>query len=304
MGVSIIIVNWNTCELLQHCLQSLDSATQDLSCQVIVVDNASTDGSAQMVKEQFPWVVLVENLNNVGFGRANNQALQMAESEFLLILNPDTILQAGVVQAMVLYLNQHPAVGAIGPRILNLDGSLQVSISPMPSIFREAWRLFHMDWLYPYSRYSKARLAAQEAFEVDVLKGACILLRKEIIGGIGLFDEQFFMYSEEVDLCWRIQKAGWQLHWLPSVSVIHYGSQSTKQIADQMFLELYRNKIKFFRKHQGELSSMVYKAILLIAALPRWLIGSLLETLCHSCQTDWKTISRQYYMLIRALPRL
>jgi GT2 family glycosyltransferase len=308
MLVSILIVNWNTCTFLQQCLQSIDSIVRNpdstAAYETIVVDNASTDGSVRMVQERFPWVLMLENKHNAGFGRANNQALQLAKGDFLLLLNPDTVLQAGVVQNMVNYLHQNPTVGAVGPRILNSDQTPQVSISPKPGLFKEAWRLFHLDRLYPYSCYSQRRLESQEAFEVDVLKGACILLRSEIPRRIGLFDEQYFMYSEEVDLCWRIQQAGWQIHWLPSATVVHYGGQSTRQIADQMFLELYRNKIKFFRKHQGEVSARIYKSILFFAALIRWLPGKLLQNLPIGHRLGWGNLSHQYSMLIKALPQL
>lgn len=304
MQISILIANWNTCNFLRHCLQSILDTAQHLELDTIVVDNASNDDSVAMLRSEFPWVTLIENTTNKGFGRATNQAAQNAHGEMLMLLNPDTVLHEGTLQGMLNFLAFWPQVGAVGPRILNPDGSLQVSCSPRPTLLREAWRLFHIDDLHPLSRYPQKRLEAHEPQNVDVLLGACILLRHIVAEQTGMFDEQFFVYSEEVDLCLRIQKAGWEIFWLPEVEVTHYGGQSTRQAADQMFLELYRNKVKYFRKHGGPGSVVVYKSILYCAALARWLSGAILSNSPEGQRRGWKNLSRQYRQLIRELPQL
>jgi hypothetical protein len=299
--LSVLIANWNTCDLLRQCLQSIQQTVHTSPAETIVVDNGSMDGSAAMVRSEFPWVRLVDSPQNLGFGRANNQALQIAHGESILLLNPDTVLGPGAADGMHAYLQENSGVGAIGPRILNPDGSLQVSCSPRPTLGREAWRLFHLDRLYPLSRYSQERLHQGQPLEVDVLLGACLLLRRSVVEQIGLFDEQFFMYSEEVDLCLRIQQAGWRICWLPSVDVIHYGGQSTRQAADRMFLELYRNKVKYFRKHGGLLRARIYKVILYLAALARVIPGTLLGGIPYGRDHSWKTTANQYRKLMGEL---
>lgn len=302
MTISILIVNWNTRELMRGCLRSIEQTIPEELRQTIVVDNASADGSAEMVRQDFPWVELQCNSENLGFGRANNQAYAHATGETLLLLNPDTLLHPGAVTRLVETLEQNPHAGAAGPRILNPDGTLQVSIYPAPTLLRESWRLFHLDRLLPLSQYSKRKLAARQPSAVDVVMGACMLIRREIIDRIGLFDEQFFIYSEEVDLCRRIQQAGWQLLWQPNAVVTHFGGQSTQQVADAMFLELYRNKVKFFRKHGSAISTPVYKSILYLAAYLRLVGGRLFGSTKTGNRLGWGEISRQYGLLIRALP--
>ncbi len=331
--VSILIANWNTRDYLRGCLISVAEAPG--ICETIVVDNASTDGSADMLHHEFPWVILVENEQNLGFGNATNQAVRLAHGEFFLLLNPDAILCPGTLSSLLSFLEDHPMVGAIGPRILNPDGSLQVSCSPKPTLTREAWRLFWLDGLCSYSRYPQQRLDACIAratpFPVDVLLGACILIRRQAAEQVsvrdpvipnrsafddatpvnmsefgktnlvGLFDEQFFVYSEEVDLCLRIQKVGWQIIWLPTVDVIHYGGQSTRQAATQMFLELYKGKVKYFRKHRGARSAQIYKAILYCASLARWLPGALLSGSPPGQDRGWGVLSKRYRILLDQL---
>jgi len=300
IDLSIIIVNWNTRDLLVECLDSIYSYPPDAGFDIWVVDNASNDGSPEAVREAFPQVNLIQNQDNAGFGRANNQAAAQAAGRYLLLLNPDTAIHSGALNSLIQYLEGQPEVGAVGPRLLNTDGSPQVSAFPAPTLTRETWRLFHLDRLSPRSSYPRAFFSTRKTQEVDTLMGACILLRREVIDRIGLFDEQFFVYSEEVDLCLRIRRAGWQVHWLPTAQVTHFCAQSTRQVADEMFLELYHNKVKFFRKHQGEMTARFYKALLYFASATRYLGGQVLIP----WRPEWRDKSRQYQQLIRNLRRL
>ena len=262
MYLSIIIVNWNTRDLLIDCLNSIQenlAAAPALQVEIFVVDNASSDGSAEAVRSSFTWVHLIENQDNVGFARANNQAAALAQGKYLLLLNPDTVLQPSAIKTMLAYLDSHSDVGAVGPRVVNPDGSVQISIYPQPTLLREAWRLFHLDRIALYGNYSTSILDSESPRVVDILMGVCIMLRREIVKNLGLFDEQFFIFSEDFDLCVRIRQAGWQIRWLPNAVITHHESQSTKQIPDEMFLELYRNKVKFFRKHYGRSAVASYR---------------------------------------------
>lgn len=328
--LSILITNWNTCDYLLECLHSLETTLFDsttlaqvnssttlttahgFTCEVIIVDNASSDGSAEMVREKYPWARLVVSQQNLGFGGGCNLGAQLARGAYFLILNPDVILFNQSINGLLEFLQSTPQAGAAGPRILNPDQTLQVSIYQRPTLAREAWRLFHLDSLYPLSQYPPSVLNANHPKQVDVLMGACLLIRRSVANQVGLFDERFFMYSEEVDLCRRIQLAGWKLYWLPDVRIIHYGGQSTRQVADQMFIELYHNKLNYFRKHHCApqwITVGIYKAILLCAAVVRWLFGSILAVLPlgHLFRTqrqNWKTLARQYGHLITRLPQL
>jgi len=317
--LSIIIVNWNTRDLLARCLESVasrqisvarhqtsddsDRPTDDclLTTDVWVVDNASSDGSAQMVRERFPWVRLIENEENVGFARANNQAIRQSNGRYVLLLNPDTEVQPGALETLVRFMDEHPEAGAAGARLLNPDGTLQPSCHPMPTLSRELWRLFHLDAFWPYAVYRMAAWDLTTPRRVDVAQGACLILRQEVLDSVGLLDEDYFIYSEEVDLCYRIRRAGWHVCWVPQAVVVHYEGQSTRQVAPQMFLRLYEGKVMFFHKNRGVLAAQVYKLILLAAALARLAISPLAWLERSPRRERHLTLAGQYWRLVRVL---
>lgn len=301
--LSILIVNWNSGDYLLRCLAELYAHPPTARFDVVVVDNASSDGSVARVSAAFPQVVCLASEVNLGFARANNRAAALAQGRYLLLLNPDTLVAAGTIDYLLHYLEAHPHVGAVGPRLLNADGTLQLSVERLPSLFREWWRLFHLDRFYPLSHYRPARgeLVTRRA---EVINGACLLLRRDDVPPPGLFDEAYFVYSEETDLCDRLREAGRELHWVPAVAVTHYGGRSTQQAADAMFLELYRNKILFFRKRRGTLTASLYKLLLLAAAGSRYLLGQAARLLPRPQRQRWLTLARQYGRLIRALPSM
>lgn len=269
-----------------------------------VVDNASADNSTQMVRERFPEVHVLENRENVGFARANNQAIQRCTGKYVLLLNPDTLVQPAALQALVEFLEKHPQAGAGGARIHNPDGSLQISSHPRPTLFRELWRMFHLDSLSPYAAYPLTKWDPDQPQEVDVLTGACLLLRKQVLDRVGFLDEDYFMYSEEVDLCYRIQRAGWHLYWVPQAEVMHFGGQSTQQAPTEMFLNLYHSKIIYFRKHYGWLAAQLYKLILRIAALSRLMLAPFAIFERSSRRQKHLTLVDRYWRLVLALPRM
>lgn len=303
--LSIIIVNWNTRELLAECLNSVSDEIATLhpaGVETLVVDNASYDGSVQMVRERFPWVQLIENQDNVGFARANNQAIPRSQGRHLLLLNPDTEVKPGALKTLVHFMEDHPQVGGAGARLLNPDGTLQVSCYPAPTLFREFWHLFHLDVLWPYSCYRMADWDLEKPRQADVIQGACLILRREALGQVGLLDEGYFMYSEEVDLCHRLRGGGWPLYWVPQAQVVHHGGQSTQQMAAEMFLQLYQGKIRYFRKHYGWPAALAYKLILLVATLARLLICPL-AWLEHPPQRQRHlTLGSHYCRLLLTLP--
>jgi GT2 family glycosyltransferase len=257
-----------------------------------------------MLREKFPQVQVIENGKNAGFARANNQAIRQCSGKNILLLNPDTLVRSGALQALVDFLEKTPQAGAAGARILNPDGSLQIASHPRPTLSRELWRLFHLDRLWPYAEYPMSKWETNQAKEVDVLIGACLLLRKEVLDQVGLLDEDYFMYSEEVDLCYRVQRAGWRLFWVPEADVVHFGGQSTQQVPTEMFLNLYHGKIKYFRKHDGWLAAQVYKFILMIASLSRLVLTPFTFFEHSSRRQKHLTLVDRYRRLVLALPRM
>ena len=307
MKLSVIIVNWNTRELLAQCLRAIESNTAPAllaDIEVFVVDNASHDGSAAMLQNDFPHVNLIQNPGNVGFASANNQAIRQSSGEYILLLNPDTKVHKGALDTLVDFLDTHPNVGGVGPRLLNPDGTLQVSCYPAPTLARELWRLLHLDVLYPYGSYRMHSWPVDVPREVDVVQGACLLVPSTVLEQIGLMDENFFMYTEEVDLIYRIRKSGRSIFWVPSSEVIHYGGQSTQQVAAEMFLHLYMSKISYIRKHYGPIAALTYKCVLAFAGLLRLVIGPLALLQRQPTRRRHMALASNYRQLLMVLPSM
>ncbi|RMH01890.1 MAG: glycosyltransferase family 2 protein [Chloroflexi bacterium] len=304
MKLSIIIVSWNTRDLLAGCLESVFANPPDAPFEVWVVDNASADDSVAMVRRQFPRVRLLENATNVGFAQANNLAVSRCQGEYVLLLNPDTVVQPGALNALVQFMDRHSDAGAAGSMLLNPDGSLQVSCHPAPTLKRELWRLFHLDRMWAYGRYPMHTWPVDMPREVDVIQGASFIVRRQILDEIGLLDGDYFMYSEEVDLCYRLQKAGWRLYWVPQSRVIHFGGQSTRQVAAEMFLQLYLGKLKYFRKHYGRFAGVAYKGILLAATLARLMLTPLAWLQKPPARERNLLLARHYGRLLITLPTM
>jgi GT2 family glycosyltransferase len=277
MDLSIIVVNWNTREMLAGCLASVYATANGLEIEVIVVDNASTDGSRGMVRESYPQIHLIENLENVGFARANNQAARQSQGRYVLLLNSDTELYPGALEQMVEFMDEHPQAGGCGSRLLNADDSLQPSCYPMLTPGREFWRLLFLEQLWHRATYLQEHWDLDTPRQVEVIKGACLLLRQGALEQVGLLDEQYFIYTEEVDLCYRLAQAGWELWWVPQSTVKHYGEVSSNQVAEAMYIQLYRSKVQFYRKFGGVRRADYYKRLLRLAYTPR-LIMALLGT--------------------------
>ena len=307
MKLSIIIVNWNTRDMLSACLESV---IQDLeqfakgTVETIVVDNASDDDSVSMVKRQFPWAILAQNRENIGFARANNQAIEISQGEYILLLNSDTIVKTGALYALVDFLDKHPGVGIAGSRLLNPDGSLQESCHPAITVTRELWRLIHLDRLIPLSVYRMAQWPTDIPRLVDNVQGASMLLRRTLIEEIGVLDEQYFMYTEEVDLCQRARSKGWSIYWIPDSQIIHFGGQSSKQIETEMFLHLYLSKIKYIRKHYGRLSGWLYKLVLSLISAGRLFLSPFAWFMPQVKRNEYLTLAGHYRLLLYKLPRM
>ncbi len=304
MKVSIIIVNWNAWEYLQNCLATIFNANYLDEYEVLLVDNASTDNSLDLVKREFPLIKVIANSENVGFSRANNQGIRQCLGEYILLLNPDTDIRPFSINIQFDFLSTHPKTGIVGPRLLNGDGTIQDSCYPFPTLARELWRLLHLDKIHPFGSYNLSTWDLTRPREVDSLQGACLLIRREVFDQIGQLDEDYFMYTEEIDFCYRAKKAGWGITWLPTAEVIHYGAQSTRQAAASMFLELYHSKLLFFRKHYGRRAAWIYKLSIFFASIFRLALTPFAWLEKMPKREQHIALSRNYLRLLTSLPQL
>lgn len=304
-SVAIIIVSWNTRDLLIRCLESVQRELASFTLwpvETIVVDNASSDQSAEAVSRQFPWVRLVVNQQNEGFARGNNRAAGLTDADILFLLNPDTELKPGALHELATFLDAHLEVGVVGSRLLNPDGTLQTSCYPLPTLSREIWRLFHLDRLHPYGVYPIHSYSLQEPRRVDVVQGSAFMVRRAALDTETLFDVDYFMYSEEFDLCHRIGHKRWQIYWIPQSVVVHYGGQSARQVPVKMFQQFHASKVLYFRKHYEPWKTNAYKLVLLVAALVRVFLSPLALLESRPQREMHLHLAQQYARLLWVLP--
>ena len=305
--LSIIIVSWNVRDLLRACLASLAAGAAAsaegplLTVEVIVVDNASADGSAAMVAAEFPAVQLIANQENRGFTGGNNQGLALARGRYVLFLNPDTVVSPGAaLSTMVAYMEAHPKVGALGPRLRYGDGSLQSS-APFPhgddcTVRKHPWpgtgrttsgRAYRMEdgglqvpgYKLKVDKFQPSTF--QPATHVDWVVGAALLTRRAVLDEIGGFDEGYFMYSEELDWCRRAALAGWQTVYLPTAEIIHYEGKSSEQVVAARHIRFHRSRVRYFRKFHGRAAAETVRLVVLgmfavewLLEAGKWLLGS------------------------------
>ena len=276
--LAVIIVSYNTGALLRNCLRALESSSHSLPA-IWVVDNASQDGSAEMVRAEFPQVHLVEPGRNLGFAAANNLALRQmgfgsaAPSarlpEYVLFLNPDTEVRADAVARLRAFLQATPHAGVVGPALIYPDGSFQHSAFRFPTLWQVWFDLVQWPGRFVESplngRYPRALYASGQPFPIDHPLGAAFMTRAQVIQQVGLMDEGFFMYAEEIDWCMRVKRAGWEVYCLPSAVVMHHAGGSTRQQPARMNAVLWRSRFRLFEKHYGKLFTWAARLLLHLA---------------------------------------
>ena len=283
LTLSIIIVNWNTCEMLRDCLASVFATIGKLRCEILVVDNASNDGSQGMVAREFPAVKLIENAENMGFAAANNQALKIAKGTYSLLLNSDTVVHGDVIERSVVYLDTHWDVGVMGCRVLNTDGSLQPTCSQfptLPNLLLLTSGLSKLKWPLFLDRYQMHLWDRRDERDVDVVTGCYMLVRVKAIEGVGLLDENFFFFGEETDWCRRFKNAGWKLRFAPVGEITHHGGGSARKLAYKRDLMLSSAMVKLHLKHTGVVGGCVAWCIISVFNVSRaayWASHSLLS---------------------------
>jgi N-acetylglucosaminyl-diphospho-decaprenol L-rhamnosyltransferase len=255
MDLSIVVLNYNTRDFLRACLRALQGeGSASISTEVLVVDNASSDGSAEMVAAEFPWVRLIRSPRNGGFAHGNNQGLREMRGSAALLLNPDTLIPPGGIAQLWEALKQHPEAGVIGPKLVRPDGSMHLACRrsfPTPSV--AFYRVSGLSRLFPksprFGRYNLTYLDENEPMEVDSVCGACMLVRRAVIQRIGLLDERFFMYGEDLDWCFRTREAGWKVRYEPSVVVQHQHGAASRQRPLRTTVHFFRAMDLFYGKH-------------------------------------------------------
>jgi N-acetylglucosaminyl-diphospho-decaprenol L-rhamnosyltransferase len=258
-----VVVSYNVRELLEACLESVRQQQLAHKFDVWVVDNASADGSADMVPQRFPNVQLIANSDNLGFARANNQAIRAARGRYLLILNPDTEILSGSLDRMIDYMDGHPDTGIAGVRLVFADGSFQHSAFRFPGLAQAGLDLFPLHPRLVESRLNGRypRRAYEHEMDIDHPLGACFMLRRST----GMeFDESYFMYVEEVDLCWRLKRAGWRIRYLPELKVLHHAGASTRQRSAAMRAQLFHSRRLFNRRYRGRLFNLAWETLLFL----------------------------------------
>ncbi len=277
LDLSISVVNWNTKDILRNCLKSIYVSTHKIDYEIFVVDNASSDGSPEMVEKTFPKVKLIRNKENLGFAKANNQVIKLGNGRYILLLNSDTIVLDEALDKMVEFMNDHPDAGAAGCRLLNSDGTLQVSASEFPRLFSLYWTNSLLRRIFPKKKvgavisephfYSRTQ-------EVDWILGAAFILPKSVIKQIGSLDDEFFMYGEEVDLCYRIKKSGWKIYFYPEAKIIHLLGVSEKKVNDKTIARRVKANCYYYGKRYGFVGSILVCCFLMFSSGRRLMIWS------------------------------
>jgi N-acetylglucosaminyl-diphospho-decaprenol L-rhamnosyltransferase len=267
LDVSVVIVNYKVRDLLRDCLRSLEHDLGVLQGEVWVVDNASCDGSVEMVRAEFPWVRLIPNEDNLGYGAANNQAIAQTTGRYILVLNPDTKLPPNAIADTIAEMDAHPDIGALGPKLVLADGTLDRACRrsfPSPEV--AFYRLFGLAKLFPnhprFARYNLLNVDVDTPIDVDSVVGAFMLVRREVVERVGMFDEAFRMYGEDLDWAFRIKEAGWRVRYHPAVVVLHYKGQSSRQRPVSSIRAFYDAMHIFYDKHYARQHSAPFNALI------------------------------------------
>ncbi len=304
MDISIIIVNWNTRELLGKCLESVGTTVRGLSHEIIVVDNASADGSVVMLRERFPHVRLIENPENRGFGTANNQALRAMTGRYALLLNSDAVLTENAVSELFSCMENHPEAAMACGQLLNADGSRQNSIAAFPSLLTLMTNMPLLEYLFP-GRYPSKRYPHPEPVEIDSGIGACLLVRKTAIDAVGPFDERYHFFFEETDWAYRMRRAGWTILHVPTAFIYHLQGQSIGRNLHSR-IEFYRSRYQFFRKWRNRPCYIAVCVVILLRLVLDWFltsVGMLLTLgLRRELRDKWAVYGRLLVWHLRGCP--
>ena len=275
MDLSIVIVNWNCIDFLRKCLASVFANTKGLSFEVLVIDNASFDGSEEMIRKEYPHVKFIQSQENLGFARANNLAFEHSTGKVILFLNPDTEVIGPALQCMVDCLESAPDAGVVGPTLLNSDRSIQTNcIQSFPSILNQVLDSEYLRATFPkWSLWGNRALfeGTSHSVAVEGISGACLMIQKSIFEDVGRFSSEYFMYGEDMDLCYKVQRAGWNNYYVGKATVIHHGGQSTTSWSDKQLSSVVMREslLSFMRNHRGALYAYLFRSTTALVAICR-----------------------------------
>lgn len=297
MDVSIIIVNWNTKELLRDCLVSVTKTVQGISCEIIVVDNASQDGSVPMLRQEFPAAIVIENEVNRGFAAANNQALTIMSGRYALLLNTDAVLMENAVRRLFCFMEARPEAGMACGQLLNADGSRQNSMAAFPNLLTLTTNTPLLEYLWP-RRYPSKRYDWREPIEVDSGIGACLMVRRQAIEQVGVLDERYFFFFEETDWAYRMRAAGWKIFHVPGAFIRHLQGQSIgKDVRSR--IEFYRSRYRYFRKWRSYPGFLLIGSVIVLRLLINWLLTALANILTLGQKSSLRDKQAVYGRLLR-----
>lgn len=272
--LSIIIINWNGKEFLRKCIDSVYATLKLSDFEMFVVDNASTDGSPDMVKNLYPEISLIENQKNLGFAKANNIAIRKAKGEYIVLLNCDLILTNQALDDLVSFLDNNPEVGAVAPQYLNEDGSKQNSFDNYPRLTTELLNKSLLRMMFPNKYPSKIK-EYENPIQVECLIGACIMFRHKALDQVGLLDEGYFFYMDDPDICLRLKKKGWKVFHIPTVRIYHIQGHVKKVYPEKSWIEYYRSNYRFFRLHSTVVSYLVLRFFKLLKLMINFFLTSI-----------------------------
>jgi GT2 family glycosyltransferase len=281
--ISVIIVSWNARDYLRDCLDSIYQTGESCVQEIIVVDNASKDGSPEMVAEHFPEVTLIKSEENLGFARANNLAMEHAKGSIFALVNSDVIVHEGCLEKLAVFLDDHPDIGMVGPRVTGGDGNLQRTCRKMPTFWNTVCRILVLDRIFPdwqiFSGFEVPYSSYDKYMEAEVLSGCFCVARKKAVDEVGGMDERFFFYAEDIDWCKRFRDAGWKLMFVPEATATHFGGGSTANAPFRYSIEILRATLKYWRKHHGIAGQIICYLLILSHHGSRLMIRSMKRSL-------------------------
>ncbi|MCG3174047.1 MAG: hypothetical protein GMKNLPBB_02267 [Myxococcota bacterium] len=303
--LTISIVSYNTRGIVDACLQSLVSQQTRHPFEIWLADNDSKDGTVSMAMEKYPAVGVIANTDNLGFAKANNQIWRESRGQYYLLLNSDTVTPPGALDRLIDFMEAHPRAGACGPRLTYPDGSLQQSVRRFPSMMGAFFTMSYLEKVFPRAPligdYMMGDFTYDQLVEVDQPMGACLMLRGETVRRIGPLDERFFMYFEEVDWCLRAKRAGWEIWFVPDVTVVHIENASSKKVWSKTHMYFYQSMVKYYRKNFGEREARALKAMILMGAALRFGAWGVMRLRGDLTTDETRQRWRTYAQLVREL---
>lgn len=277
--LSIVIVNYNTRDLLFKCLKSIQTSSDSSLLEIIVVDNASNDNSVEMIEKYFPDVILVRNRKNMGFAYANNQGIRYSKGKYIILLNSDTeIVAKDFFKRIVYFFKKHPRCGIIGPLIRDSEGNIQNSVCPFPSLYTVSMQMSGLSYFFPgniyFSPFREFVLNKKytKIHEVDWVSGACLCFRRELLDTVGLLDDNFFLYYEETDFCWRVRRKGWKIYFIPVEGCVHHTGKTTSRYSEIALYHSYKSLLYYFKKHRYPFDYILTRILVLLNFTPKLFI--------------------------------